>query len=250
MAASSASRPLSAQTLRARGGLPQHVAIIMDGNGRWAERRGVPRIWGHRAGRKSVRAVVKAAIELGIPTLTLYTFSAENWRRPKVEVRGLMQFLVRTLREEIDELDETGVSLRVLGRLEDLPADVRAVVRESVRRLAKNDKLLLQLALSYGGRQEILAAVEGILEEERQHRGALPVTEERFARHLWTAGVPDPDLLIRTSGEMRVSNFLLWQIAYTELWVTKVLWPDFRQRHFLQAVADYQRRKRRFGRVR
>ncbi len=250
MPTSPATRAHSAAQLRARGNLPRHVAIIMDGNGRWAERRGVPRLWGHRAGRKSVRAAVEAAIDLGIPILTLYTFSTENWARPRLEVRGLMRFLVRTLREEIDELDRNGVRLRILGRLGDLPEDVRDVVRESVARLASNDRLLLQLALSYSGRQEILEAVKSLLGEQRERQTPVRIDEAAFERHLSTAGLPDPDLLIRTSGEMRISNFLLWQIAYTELWVTRTLWPDFRQRHFFQAVADYQRRRRRFGRVR
>jgi undecaprenyl diphosphate synthase len=241
-------RSLTPALLIARGPIPRHVAIIMDGNGRWAARRGVPRLWGHRAGRKAVREAIGAALDLGVEILTLYTFSRENWERPRREVQGLMRFLVRTLREEIGELDENGVRLRVIGRLQDLDRAVRAVVREAIERLDENRRLTLVLALSYSGRAEIVDAVRGLLADARR-REAWSVDEERVAHHLYTGGLPDPDLLIRTSGEMRLSNFLLWQVAYTELWVTDVLWPDFRRRHFLQAVADFQGRERRFGRI-
>jgi undecaprenyl diphosphate synthase len=250
MSPSKLGRSLNADQLKARGRIPRHVAVIMDGNGRWAAKRGVPRIWGHRAGRKSVREAVEASIDLGVEILTLYTFSKENWERPKQEVSGLMRFLMRTLREEIEELDRGGVRLRTIGRLQDLPIEVRKVVRDATRKLDGNRKLLLQLALSYSGREEILGAVRKIAAEARERKKGAPRIDERsFSRHLDTAGVPDPDLLIRTSGEMRLSNFLLWQVAYTEIWVTDTLWPDFRRRHYYTAIADFQMRERRFGRT-
>jgi undecaprenyl diphosphate synthase len=230
--------------------LPRHVAIIMDGNGRWATKRGQPRIFGHQAGRKSVRECVEGAIELSLPILTLYTFSIENWLRPEAEVSALMRFFRETLREERDELRENGVRLGVIGRVEDLPGDVRAMLEETIGFLAGGRKLLLNLALSYGGRTEIVDAVRRIAKAARE--GALPdeaIDEDLVARHLYTGGMPDPDLLIRTSGEMRISNFLLWQLAYAEIWVTDVLWPDFRKVHLYRAVLDYQKRERRFGRV-
>jgi len=247
MPPSRSARALTPAAVSARGPVPRHVAIIMDGNGRWAERRGVPRLWGHRAGRKAVREAIGAALDLGVEVLTLYTFSTENWERPRREVQGLMRFLVRTLREEVAELDENGVSLQVIGRLQDLAPEVREALAEAVRRLAHHRRLRLVLALSYSGRAELVDAVRGAAAEIRR-RGAAAVDEQLIERHLYTAGLPDPDLLIRTSGELRLSNFLLWQVAYTELWVTDLLWPDFRRRHFLQAVADFQGRERRFGR--
>jgi undecaprenyl diphosphate synthase len=250
MTSTKVGRRITPEQLKARGRIPRHVAIIMDGNGRWAARRGVPRLWGHREGRKSVREVVEASIELGVEILTLYTFSKENWERPKREVTGLMRFLVRTLKEEVDDLDRNGVRLRTIGRRQDLPPEVRRVVADAVRQLEGNDRLLLQLAISYSGREEILGAVRSLLASARKRdSGQIRVDESAFARHLQTGSLPDPDLLIRTSGEMRISNFLLWQIAYTELWVTDTLWPDFKCRHYYQAVADYQKRERRFGRT-
>ena len=243
-------RVLNAEQLKARGRIPRHVAIIMDGNGRWAAKRGVPRLWGHREGRKSVREAVEVSIDLGVEILTLYTFSKENWDRPKREVTGLMRFLMRTLREEVGDLDRGGVRLRTIGRLQDLPTEVRKVVRDATKTLDGNRTLLLQLALSYSGREEILGAVRKMISEAKEKKGgSIRIDERSFARHLDTAGIPDPDLLIRTSGEMRLSNFLLWQVAYSELWVTDTLWPDFRRRHYLTAVADYQKRERRFGRT-
>src|SRR5262245_14669550 len=244
-----ATRALSAESLRARGPIPRHIAIIMDGNGRWAARRGVPRLWGHRAGRRAVREAVEAAIELGVEVVTLYTFSKENWERPRREVQGLMRFLVRTLDEEVEALDRNGVRLGVIGRVADLGAEVRQVLQQAVRRLDQNRKLRLVLALSYSGRAEITDAVRAIVSEARSRAGGMRVDEEMVAEHLYTAGLPDPDLLIRTSGEMRLSNFLLWQVAYTEFWITETLWPDFRRRHFYEAVADFQGRERRFGRT-
>ncbi len=240
---------LKDEILRA-GELPRHVAIIMDGNGRWAKARGLPRLAGHRAGVEPVRETVRAAAELGIEVLTLYAFSVENWQRPAVEIRGLMQVLKETLRREQDELNANGVRLRTIGREEDLPADVRRQIAKTCAALEKNEGLILNLALSYGGRAEIVDAARRLLEEARAK--SLPpeeLTEERLARHLYTADLPDPDLLIRTSGELRVSNFLLWQIAYAEIWVTPTHWPDFRREHLYAAIRAYQGRERRFGRT-
>ena len=234
--------------LMARGPIPRHVAVIMDGNGRWAARRGVPRLWGHRAGRRAVREAIEACLELGVEILTLYTFSRENWERPRREVQGLMRFLVRTLNEEIENLDRSRVRLGVIGRLADLAPEVRQVVTKAMKRLDHHRRMRLLLALSYSGRSEIVDAARALVAEARAHPTA-KVDESALAGHLYTAGLPDPDLVIRTSGEMRLSNFLLWQVAYSEFWVTDVLWPDFRRRHFYQAVADFQGRDRRFGRV-
>ena len=234
------------EQLKARGNLPRHVAIIMDGNGRWAKARGVPRLMGHRAGRESVREAVKGCVALGIEVLTLYTFSTENWNRPPSEVRALMAILRQTLRSERRELRENNVRLRTIGRASDLPGAVVAAIEETQDYLAGCDGLLLNLALSYSGRAEIVDAVRRLVADRQT---AAPVDEASFARYLYTAGLPDPDLLIRTSGEMRISNFMLWQLAYTELWITDTLWPDFRRRHLYQAVADFQGRERRFGRV-
>jgi undecaprenyl diphosphate synthase len=222
------------------------VAIIMDGNGRWAKARGVPRLMGHRAGRESVREAVRGCAALGVEVLTLYTFSTENWNRPPSEVKALMGILRQTLRSERRELRENNVRLRVIGRGSDLPREVTAAIAETQYYLAGCDGLLLNLALSYSGRAEIVDAVRRLIADRAT---AAPVDEASFARYLYTAGLPDPDLLIRTSGEMRLSNFLLWQLAYTELWITDTLWPDFRRRHLYQAIADYQGRERRFGRV-
>jgi len=236
--------------LIARGNIPRHVAIIMDGNGRWAKARGVPRLMGHRAGRDSVRDVVRGCVELGIEVLTLYTFSTENWNRPPREIRALMGILRQTLREERRGLRDKNVRLQVIGRREDLPREVMEAIEETQEYLSRSTGLLLTLALSYSGRAEIVDAVRRILVDQR--RGGFEperVDETLVASYLYTAGLPDPDLLIRTSGEMRVSNFLLWQLAYTEFWMTQTLWPDFRRRHLYQAVADFQGRERRFGRT-
>jgi len=243
-------RPITPELLMERGPIPRHVAIIMDGNGRWAKRRGVPRILGHRAGREAVRDTVRGAVALGIEVLTLYTFSTENWDRPRTEVKALMTFLKRVLKEEVKDLDSQNVRLSVIGRVRDLAPDVRDVVDSSVRQLSHNTGLLLVLALSYSGRAEILDAVRTLVAEA----GSRPVTpvkvdEKVFAAHLYTKGLPDPDLLIRTSGERRVSNFLLWQLAYTELVFDDALWPDFRRKNLYRAVADFQGRDRRFGRI-
>jgi len=234
------------EQLKERGNLPRHVAIIMDGNGRWAKARGVPRLMGHRAGRESVREAVRGCVALGVEVLTLYTFSTENWNRPRSEVKALMGILRQTLRSERRELRENNVRLRIIGRDGDLPREVTAAIAETQDYLAGCDGLLLNLALSYSGRAEIVDAVRRLIADRATQA---PVDEASFARYLYTAGLPDPDLLIRTSGEMRLSNFLLWQLAYTELWITDTLWPDFRRRHLYQAIADFQGRERRFGRV-
>ena len=226
--------------------VPKHVAIIMDGNGRWAKARGVPRLMGHRAGRESVREAVRGCVALGVEVLTLYTFSTENWNRPPSEVKALMAILRQTLRSERRELRENNVRLRVIGRGGDLPAAVSEAIEETQDYLSASNGLLLNLALSYSGRAEIVDAVRRLIADKRT---VGPLDEASFSRYLYTAGLPDPDLLIRTSGEMRLSNFMLWQLAYTELWITDTLWPDFRRRHLFQAVADYQGRERRFGRV-
>lgn len=222
--------------------LPKHVAIIMDGNGRWARKRHLPRLFGHRAGARTVKAVVEAAARLGIQALTLYAFSTENWVRPKSEVSGLMKLLVRTLRQEIANLDKNNIRLGTIGNLSRLPSFVQEDLEKTKEKLAKNSGLLLILALNYGGRQDIIQSVNAVL-----GAGHSQVTEELINAHLDTAGIPEPDLLIRTSGEMRVSNFLLWQIAYTEIYVTQTLWPDFDAEDLHRAIIDYQSRERRFG---
>lgn len=228
--------------------IPQHVAIIMDGNGRWAERRGLPRILGHREGLKAVRGVVEASQELGIGVLTLYTFSIENWERPRPEVDALMGFLREKLLSEREDLKRNGVQLRVIGREQDLPDSVRDILRETVEYLADGTKLKLNLALSYGGRTEIVDCIRSIASRQPPVKTE-DINESLVESHLYTAGLPDPDLIIRTGGEFRLSNFLLWQGAYAELWVTKVLWPDFTKKHLIAALRDYGTRERRFGRV-
>lgn len=228
--------------------VPRHVAVIMDGNGRWATKRGVPRILGHKAGVKSIRESIAACIELGICYLTIYSFSSENWRRPAEEVSGLMSLFVEVLEVEIDNLMREGVRVRVLGSAVGMPAKTMAAFRRAEDRTAGNTDLTLLVALNYGGRAEIVEAARALAVDVAD--GALSpadISEEAFASRLYTAGVPDPDLVIRTSGEMRISNFLLWQVAYSELWVSSVLWPDFKRGDLLRAVVDFQKRSRRFG---
>jgi undecaprenyl diphosphate synthase len=224
--------------------LPAHVAIIMDGNGRWAAQRHLPRVEGHRAGIDSVRDVVETSARLGIPVLTLYAFSVENWKRPRAEVSTLMMLLKRYIRLELDNLNRNNIRFRVIGRSEELAADVQQELQIGIRQTAANTGMLFNIALNYGGRTEIVDAVRRALAEGI---AADDMDERRFSGLLYTAGLPDPDLLIRTSGEMRVSNFLLWQIAYAEIWVTETLWPDFRRRDLLEAVLAYQKRDRRYG---
>jgi undecaprenyl diphosphate synthase len=232
----------------ARAALPAHVAIIMDGNGRWAKARHLPRVEGHRNGVESVRAIVRAAGEVGIKYLTLYAFSVENWSRPKDEVDTLMKYLARFLKGEIGELNRSNVRLEVIGQIYRLPEYVQEQLAKTRAALAKNNGLTLILALSYGGRQEIVEAVRNIATKVR-HGKLEPgeINEQAMAQHLYTHQYPDPDLLIRTSGEMRVSNFLLWQISYAEFVVTPTLWPDFRKAEFFGALEEYPRRHRRFG---
>ena len=222
--------------------IPRHVAVIMDGNGRWAAARGLPRIAGHKAGVDSVRAIVRAAGELGVEALTLYSFSTENWLRPAEEVGELMKLLSWALRKETLELYEKNVRLAAIGRLDALPPAVRTELTAAIERLKDNTGLRLVLALNYGGRQEIVDAVNKAVAA-----GETKIDEEAVGRHLYTADLPELDLMIRTSGEMRISNFLLWQTAYAELHVTPVLWPDFRKEHLVAAIEDFQRRDRRFG---
>jgi undecaprenyl diphosphate synthase len=239
------------EKLTAGGGkLPTHIAIIMDGNGRWAKKRGLPRVAGHNEGIKSVRAVVEAAGDLGIKILSLYTFSKENWFRPKQEVSALMKLLISTLRREIDELLEKNVQLKAIGNIEELPEAAYQELFLGMDRTKHNTGLVLNLALSYSGRQEIVDAVREI--SQKVKAGILQpeeIGEKVFAAHLHTYDLPDPDLLIRTSGESRISNFMLWQIAYTEIFVTKTLWPDFRKDELYEALLNYLTRERRFGRV-
>lgn len=236
--------------LVARGNLPRHVAIIMDGNGRWATRRGLPRIAGHQAGRRSVREVVEGCGELGIECLTLFTFSSENWSRPNSEVSALMRFLRQVLVEESQSLADNNVRLEMIGRRADLPRQVRQELEKTMDRLQVNTGLRLILALSYGGRSELVDCCREIAREVRD--GSLDpetIDEALVERHLYTSGIPNPDLLIRTSGEMRLSNFLLWQLAYAEIYVTDTLWPDFRKGDLFRAISEYQNRERRFGRI-
>ncbi|MGB8953433.1 MAG: isoprenyl transferase [Candidatus Aminicenantales bacterium] len=225
--------------------IPRHVAIIMDGNGRWARERNLPRIEGHRAGSKAIQEVVETSARLGVKILTLFAFSKENWKRPKKEVSTLWRLLEEYLKKEDKVLMKNNFRLKVIGQKEGLPRSVRNELERVEKRTEKNDRLLIVLALNYGGRTEIVDGVkrilkEGVLDSER-------LDEEEFSRFLYTADLPDPDLLIRTSGEFRVSNFLLWQIAYSEIWITAEFWPDFRRKHFIQALVDYQKRERRFG---
>ena len=229
---------------------PRHVAIIMDGNGRWAKARGQERTFGHRNGRKPVREAVEAAIEMGIEFLTLYTFSTENWRRPRAEVKMLFELLASTLQEEIAELIRQGVRFNVIGNLDAFPAFLTKVLRDAMLESASGTRLVLTLALNYGGRQEIVNACRTLLQEVQN--GTLladELTEADIENHLYTKEIPDPELVIRTSGEQRISNFLLWQIAYAELLFLPVLWPYFKKEDFIEAVANYRSRRRRFGGV-
>ena len=227
--------------------LPRHVAVIMDGNGRWAEKRHKPRIEGHRAGAKAVQEVVESCARLGVGFLTLYAFSKENWKRPKKEVALLWRLLEEYLHKQDKTLIKNKIRILAIGQREGIPASTENEL-ERVEAMTRDfDRLTVVMALNYSGRTEILDAVKRILEERDLDSARLD--EETFSRRLYTAGIPDPDLLIRTSGELRISNFLLWQIAYSEIWITPVLWPDFRRRDFLQALVDYQKRERRFGAV-
>jgi undecaprenyl diphosphate synthase len=232
--------------------LPQHIAIIMDGNGRWAKRRHMPRVAGHRAGVSAVRSTVETAARIYIPSLTLYAFSAENWqRRPATETGFLMRLLRHFLKEEVPTLNKNNIRLEYIGRQRELPAEVQETMQWAREATAKNTGMRLTLALNYGARLEIVDAFESIVNTAQQNGGInhLKIDEEMISKHLYTRDLPDPDLIIRTSGEMRISNFLLWQIAYSEIYVTDVLWPDFRGANLLEAIAEFQTRERRFGGV-
>lgn len=226
--------------------LPQHIAVIMDGNGRWAKKRRLPRIAGHRAGIRAVRQVVEACARLGVPYLTLYAFSIENWKRPHTEVRLLMGLLREYLKKEIKTLNEQNIRLGVIGRIGELPKAVQRDLQVALDKTRDNNGLRLTLALNYGARAELVDAVRD-LAARLAHDGDLKIDEASLGQCLYTGGMPDPDLLIRTSGELRLSNFLLWQVAYAEIWVTDTLWPDFTQNHLFQAIIDYQKRERRYG---
>jgi undecaprenyl diphosphate synthase len=228
--------------------LPKHVAIIMDGNGRWAKKKAMNRIRGHEEGAESVRDIVRASREIGIQWLTLYAFSEENWKRPRYEIQALMTLLKRFLRGEQEEMLQNGISLRAIGRTGKLPEDVRLVLEETTEKTSAGKDMVLTLALSYGGRQEIFDAFLKLGKRLASGEiGSEDITEQLICDSLYTAGMPDPDLLIRTSGECRVSNFLLWQIAYTEIYMTPTQWPDFRKEEYLKAIEEYQKRERRFG---
>lgn len=232
----------------AKANLPRHVAVIMDGNGRWAKQRGLPRVEGHRMGAESVRAIIRTAGELGIKYLTLYAFSVENWNRPKDEVDTLMKYLAHYMKTEFAELNRSNVRLEVIGQIHRLPEFVQKQLKKTQDGLSKNNGLTLIMALSYGGRTEIVDAVRSIAAKaKRGELDPVDITEKVVADHLYTRNWPDPDVLIRTSGEMRVSNFLLWQISYAELVVTQTFWPDFRKPQFYEALEEYTRRHRRFG---
>jgi undecaprenyl diphosphate synthase len=231
--------------------LPAHVAIIMDGNGRWARQRNLIRIVGHKAGVAAVRSTVETCAQLGIEALTLYAFSVENWKRPRLEIEGLWHLLRRYLRRELPTLMENDIQLVAIGRLESLPGSVQAELQSVMDKTRHNRGMRLNLAINYGGRTELIDAVNSILENAKLegNLSSLEITEESIRSHLYTAGLRDPDLLIRTSGEMRLSNFLLWQIAYAELYVTDTLWPDFNRTNLLEAIFEFQNRERRFGGV-
>lgn len=230
--------------------LPRHIAIIMDGNGRWAKKRGLPRIAGHRAGMESVRTVVEVCVELEIEVLTLYAFSTENWKRPEKEISALMSLLREYLRKEVSKLNEKGVRLQTIGRIHQLPQAVQEELLRAIEKTSNNKRLILNLALNYSGKIDIIDGIcklvtdieKGICQKD-------DINEDLFNRYLYTYPLPDPELLIRTSMEMRISNFLLWQIAYTEIWITPVYWPEFRKMQLLEALLDFQKRERRFGGV-
>jgi undecaprenyl diphosphate synthase len=231
-----------------RDRLPRHIAVIMDGNGRWARRRRLPRVAGHRAGIDSVREIIEVSARLGLEVLTLYAFSVENWKRPQTEVRTLMSLLKEYIKRELDRLADANIRFVAIGRVNELAQSVRRELERAVERTSANSGMILNVALNYGGRAELVDAFNRLL--DAQNGGRTPVTEDLISQSLYTAGMPDPDLLIRTSGEMRLSNFLLWQVAYAEIYVTSTYWPDFRRRHLFEAILDYQKRDRRYGGIR
>ncbi len=230
--------------------IPRHIAIIMDGNGRWAKERGLPRTEGHRKGAESVRAMTEGCRELGVEFLTLYAFSSENWKRPKREVDALMKLLELYLKQEVKVMMKNNIRLQAIGRLHDLPESCQRALHQAIEATANNTSLTLILALSYGGREEIIDGVKSLIESvEKGHLDKAMIDNEVFSKHLYTRYYPDPDLLIRTSGELRLSNFLLWQLSYTEFYVTDLLWPDFGKNQLRDAIREYGRRQRRFGGV-
>lgn len=238
------------ELLKASGLMPKHIAIIMDGNGRWARQKGFPRFAGHKVGVESVRDIVEACAQIGVEYLTLYTFSTENWNRPKDEVSILMRLLLKTLQKELNELNRNNVRLTTIGDANSLPDNVQEEFNEAIEKTKNNTGLTLVLALSYSGRWEIIEAVKSIVKDvEKKSIKAEDITGELFSKYLTTGNIPDPDLLIRTGNEFRVSNFLLWQIAYTEIFVTDTFWPDFRRLNLYNAIGDFQKRERRFGKV-
>ena len=230
--------------------VPYHVAIIMDGNGRWAKKKGLPRIFGHKAGAEAVRDIIKTSRDIGVKYLTLYVFSKENWKRPYEEVKNLMYLIKIILKREIEDLNKNNVRLKVIGDVEDLPHDVQEIIKYAIDRTKNNGGLVLTLAISYGGRAEIIKAIKKILMDfEKGNLHFEDIDEEFFRNYLYDPELPDPDLIIRTSGELRISNFLLWQSAYSEFYFTKTLWPDFRRNEFLKAIEDYSKRVRKFGTI-
>jgi undecaprenyl diphosphate synthase len=231
-------------------GLPRHVAVIMDGNGRWAQRKHLPRVAGHRVGTQTARTTIETCARLKIEALTLYAFSVENWRRPKTETDFLMQLLREYLRTEMPLIQRNNIRMRFLGRAQELPLGVRQDMRAAEEKTAGNGGMVLCLALNYGGRAEIVDAANALLAERNEQGSRAPITQEELATRLYTSGLPDPDLMIRTSGEMRVSNFLLWQIAYAEIFVTETLWPDFNRARLLESFVEFQKRERRYGGIR
>jgi len=238
------------QALKQAGEIPVHIAIIMDGNGRWAKKRALPRVAGHRRGVETVKDIVKACAQVGVKYLTLYTFSTENWKRPKDEVSTLMRLLLRSLKREAKELHENDIRMQTIGDIKSLPEAVQNELRETIKKTAGNKKMTLNLALSYSGRWELIKAVKEIAALASEGKiSENEINEANFSKFLTTKDIPDPDLLIRTSGEFRVSNFLLWQIAYTEFFITDVYWPDFDRKHLYEAIKDFQHRERRFGKV-
>ncbi|MEG8945947.1 isoprenyl transferase [Rosettibacter firmus] len=238
------------EEVKAKGNIPNHIAIIMDGNGRWAKKRNLPRVAGHKRGVETVRLIVESCVALGVKVLTLYTFSTENWKRPKEEVSTLMKLIVRSLKKETDELNKNNIKLTTIGDKNSLPEIVQKELDSAIAKTANNSKMILNLALSYGGRWELVEAVKNISAQVLTGKISIDaINEELISNNLTTAGLPNPDLLIRSGGEFRISNFLLWQIAYSEIYVTDTLWPDFRCKQLLDAIKDYQKRERRFGLV-
>jgi len=238
------------EEVKAKGNIPQHIAIIMDGNGRWAKKRSLPRVAGHKRGVDSVRETVETCVGLGVKTLTLYTFSTENWKRPKDEVSTLMRLIVKSLQNETDELNTNNIRLTTIGDTKSLPAIVQKELQAALDKTAGNSKMTLNLALSYSGRWELVEAVKHITDAAIKGKLSIEeISEDTISHFLTTSGMQDPDLLIRSGGEFRISNFLLWQIAYSEIFVSDILWPEFRCKHLLEAVKDFQKRERRFGLV-